>query len=430
MTASAQPTTGAFAAYEPTLLPAGPIIVASDGSADSDAAFPMAQVLAARTNAQVRVLSVLQPYASSMYAYDLVPIPLETEAVTRATREAVIRTQLTRLMSAESTWPVVVHTGDPAHEIADYANRETARVVVAGRGRHGMLERVLAGETILRLLQFGDAPVLAVEPGLTHLPRRVVIATDFSEYSLYAARVALSLVAPDAMIHLVHVGPVIDETQDVLRERGTAAREHARTELSHMHEMLTRDELQFDEVLLSGHGAEELLRYANDTQAELIVSAAHGYGFVRRAVLGSTTTALVRGAACSVLCVPGSARTASTAFARRSAAVQTRTFVPGGVDAELSSFSERNHRRPCTVTVFRGDLGAQRVGHALSLVGATYDEHGKAVSLMFGASKLAGDHLTHRVDSVMEVDLSTDGRGRDAVLRIVHDGGYTLVELD
>ena len=226
------------------------------------------------------------------------------------------------------------------------------------------------------------------------------------------------------------LGPVIDETQDVLRERGTAAREHARTELSHMHEMLTRDELQFDEVLLSGHGAEELLRYANDTQAELIVSAAHGYGFVRRAVLGSTTTALVRGAACSVLCVPGSARTASTAFARRSAAVQTRTFVPGGVDAELSSFSERNHRRPCTVTVFRGDLGAQRVGHALSLVGATYDEHGKAVSLMFGASKLAGDHLTHRVDSVMEVDLSTDGRGRDAVLRIVHDGGYTLVELD
>ena len=89
MTASAQPTTGAFAAYEPTLLPAGPIIVASDGSADSDAAFPMAQVLAARTNAQVRVLSVLQPYASSMYAYDLVPMPLETEAVTRAPREAL-----------------------------------------------------------------------------------------------------------------------------------------------------------------------------------------------------------------------------------------------------------------------------------------------------------------------------------------------------
>jgi nucleotide-binding universal stress UspA family protein len=90
-----------------------------------------------------------------------------------------------------------VRTGEPAHEIVECARALDARVIVVGRGRHAAV-RALGGETVLRLLQLGDTPVLAAEAKLTELPTRVVVATDFSEFSVYAAQVALSLVAPNA----------------------------------------------------------------------------------------------------------------------------------------------------------------------------------------------------------------------------------------
>jgi hypothetical protein len=48
---------------------------------------------------------------------------------------------------------------------------------------------------------------------------------------------------------------------------------------------------------------------------------------------------------------------------------------------------------------------------------------------MFGAAALAGRHITHRIARVTEIDLTADGDGRDQVLRVVHDGGQTLVAL-
>ena len=63
-------------------------------------------------------------------------------------------------------------------------------------------------------------------------------------------------------------------------------------------------------------------------------------------------------------------------------------------------------------------------------MGATYDATTQRVSLMFGASRLAGTHLSHTITEVTETDLSTSDRGRDIALRFVHDHGYTLIELE
>jgi len=50
--------------------------------------------------------------------------------------------------------------------------------------------------------------------------------------------------------------------------------------------------------------------------------------------------------------------------------------------------------------------------------------------LMFGASQLEGAHLSHQVRGVQSVDLIIDHSGRDQVLRLVHEGGQTLVLLE
>ncbi len=416
-------------AYEPPRLPTGPILAASDAAPESDAALSMASLLATHTGAAVQVMSVLPPYASSMYAYDLVPIPLENDAALRQRRDADVRAQVARTQVAATAWPIVVETGEPADVLTSRAREIGARVVVTGRGRHQLLGRMLGGELLLRLLQFGDAPVFAVDPTLTHLPRRVVIAIDFSEQSLYAAHVALTLVAPDAFVSLVHVAPHAREWDTATRQAADAYQRQVRLSLTQLRDSLQRGELRFEEILLTGRPADALIAFARDANADLIASATHGYGFIRRAMLGSVASSLLRGAECSLLCVPGSAHSAAAAYARRVAAGEAFQIPRDRFDPELAAFARRNSRRLCAVERHDRVYGAQPFGHALPLVGATFDAHSGDVSLMFGASELRGQHLTHVAHHVTRVEVARDPFGRDVSLRLVHEDGETILEL-
>jgi hypothetical protein len=147
-------------------------------------------------------------------------------------------------------------------------------------------------------------------------------------------------------------------------------------------------------------------------------------------VLGSVTTELVRSAPCSVLCVPGRAHTIAAARANATAKQQTRSYAVDVLDAELNAFTTRNAGRTCSIEMDRPDFGAQSLGHGMPLVGATYDTHDRSISLMFGASSLLGEHLTHRVPGSASVHTIANAEGRDQVMRIVHEGGQTLILLD
>lgn len=430
MTTATPPLADAFATYQPPPLQTGPIVVASDTSRQSDAAFPVAQALAERTNAAVHVVSAIMPFAMPMYAFEAVSVPLETDAAVRQGREGMIKNQRARLVSPTTMWPITVRTGEPAREIVDFVRSMNARVVVVGRGRHAALQRALGGETVLRLLQLGDAPVLAAEAKLTGLPIRVVIATDFSEFSLRAAQIGLSLAAPDAHVYLVHVSPPFPPTDAGAKERAVAYRNQALHAFSQMRERLAHDGMVFEDILVEGNPSDEIIKVVHAKEADLVVSATHGYGFLRRMILGSVAAELVRHAPCSVLCVPGSAHTLLAARTRATTRLLTHPFDMTVLDAELRAFGDRNAARRCSVEIDHADLGAQILGHSLPLVGATYDRTAGAVSLMFGASSLTGAHLTHVIPGVSAIDLCTDGDGRDQVLRLLHPLGHTLVLLE
>jgi nucleotide-binding universal stress UspA family protein len=57
--------------------------------------------------------------------------------------------------------------------------------------------------------------------------------------------------------------------------------------------------------VLVGNPADEIVRYANEVSAAMIVIGAHGYSGVRHLILGSTTESTLRHAQCPVLCVKG-----------------------------------------------------------------------------------------------------------------------------
>lgn len=417
--------------YEPLATPRGPVLVASDGTPSSDPAFPVALALAEAQHATVHVMSALRPAAMPAFAADGVPFPVAPTDEMIDARDALVKAQMARALPATPAWPITVRAGDPIREILEIAQTMDARCIVTGRGRHSWLERMFTGESVTRLLQLGDVPVFAVDKGLTALPRHVVIATDFSVFSIYAAQVALDFIASDAHVRLVHVAPLLSDNGPVLGAFASEYRQSAAASFRQLVARLERPGLQCETQLLEGNTSSQLIEYAEAVSADLVVTAAHGYGFARRLVLGSVATSIVRGVPCSVLCVPGSARTHAEARALAQSVHDGTHLVPdASLDEALDTFTTRNASRNCSVEVERRDIGTQTLGHHLPLVGLTYDRPARVLSAMFGASRLEGTHLSHAIPRVTAVDIVRDAQGRDRMLRVVHEDGQTVVVLE
>lgn len=222
-----------------------------------------------------------------------------------------MRAQLARVAATVCVWPITTNDGYAAESPVHYAHTLSARRFALGRGRHWLTERLFGGETVLDVLRAAETPVLAVEPGLAARPRRVRGAWSSRSTSAYiarcAAQVALTLAAPGASVHLAHVRQLV--RLDAAR-RGSWTRAYddalpARF-VAWRAELASRLGLPFDDVLLTRHPGAALLDFVVAVQADLVASGTHGYGFMNLLLLGSVAVDLLRGAPCSLLCVPGS----------------------------------------------------------------------------------------------------------------------------
>ena len=95
----------------------------------------------------------------------------------------------------------------------------------------------------------------------------------------------------------------------------------------------------------------------------------------------------------------------------------------------LKSFSRRNAGRATRLELDDADLGAQWGEMELHFRGAAYEPRYGRVELMLTDGDPT-EHLTHSVEAVQQIDVSTGGDGRDAVLRLAYPGGQTLLVLE
>lgn len=402
----------------------GPILVAADGGPDSDAAIVAGHRLAARFNTPLHIVAVVEPLITSTIDAGLVPAYVDSYGPHRATLQNAVEEQCRRLLPAGAAYTLSLIDGEAAPVLAHVARERGDAVLVMGRGRHALLGRLLLGETVLRVLQLADVPVLAVEPD-SGPPRRVLIATDFSPYSVYAARVALSLVDRDAAIHLVHVVPELARLTPALERLATGG-QMLRDEMARVRREIGGADRPVEMVTLSGKPGRVIAEYAESTGIDLVVTGTHGYGFFNRLLLGSVATQLVRNAPCSVLTVPGRA---AERMATRAAVSRGQARVPQAAEwsIALAEFSKRNVGRPCTIEIDDRDLGAQIQGQAIPLMGAAFDHHGNEVQIMLGAPGLRGRYLSHVVPDVQALEFVTDPAGRDQAVRIGSARGQTLL---
>lgn len=400
-----------------------PVIVATDGREQSDAALIAGRLFAEDPDA-LRVATVLSP-VPIMTPEAAIPISPDVEASRRADLKRGVQSQMARAWGGAGLADVEIYEGDPATTIARLANESNASMIVSGLGRHRVIDRLFGNETALRLVRVSAVPVLAVTNGLTHAPRRIVVAIDYSETSLRAARLALEVAASSATIYLAHVAPR-DSTLYDWNGWGSSYKQDAGEALQKIREQLrVPPGMILQRVVLQGDPATELLAFATSVNADLIATGSHGHGFVTRMLIGSVTTRILRCATCSVLTVPH-----ATAMMQARAAVEppmVNSLDRPEWSHALDAFTRRNVGRRGTLEVDDPEIGAQAQEHDYPLLGATYDQHDGRVELMFGELGDLDRHLSRSIGNVGQIDVLSDEAGRDIALRIAHGAGQTLL---
>ncbi len=407
----------------PSFARAGPLLVATDSTTASDSALRVAHGIARRTHRSVIVLAVQVP--APMAAPDMqVALPPTVELERRQALRLQVSGQMSRVGIAED-WPVEVITGDPAATIVNVANKNEGALVIMGLGGHGLFDRILGDETVLRVLRLGTVPVLAIAPGCDDMPSRVLAATDFTPSSVRAVALAAQVMNPDGVLTIAHVLP---KEVDAANWKSTNASYEGTMgrafDLAIAHVGCADTDIQ--RTVLVGDPAKAVLELAEQTNADLIVAGSHGHGFLTRLVLGSVSQKLVRGARCSVLVAPPQA---GPNFLDEVPVATTR-FASYEWAERLEEFTRRNATRTATLEVIDPDLGAQIEERGFPFVGASFDPRDGRVQIMLGAMELKGRHLTRCIAGVTAVQVLRDRSGRDLLLRVAHGRGQTLLTME
>ena len=135
------------------------IVLALDGSPESDHALPTAQELAKALGAAVTIVHVREMMLAPV-------VGGVTRRIDENQVEAAVRADLASLLDAgiDADLRIVAstYTGGPAHEIAEVAAELEAGLIVAGARGHGVIKGLLVGSVAHRLPYVSSCPVLTV----------------------------------------------------------------------------------------------------------------------------------------------------------------------------------------------------------------------------------------------------------------------------
>ena len=286
-------------AFEPT--ESSPLIVATDGREQSDGAV-RAGALLARNGHAWRVITVASSFSIPSPELDL-QVAAEAVSALRDTQLRSVEEQVKKILGERATVAMEVRDGRPADVIARTAAEANASLIVAGLGRHKVIDRLLGDETALQLVRAANTPVLAVASDFTP-PRTTVVGLDFSENSVHAAQLALRFVGRGATVFILNVAPQ-DSILSAVTGGRAAYEEHSLAALAHLAEQLeVPPGVHVQPVIRQGDPGMRILEYATETRASMIAIGTRGEGIVSRMLVGSVATKVIRGSSVAVLTLP------------------------------------------------------------------------------------------------------------------------------
>jgi nucleotide-binding universal stress UspA family protein len=148
-------------------------------------------------------------------------------------------------------------------------------------------------------------------------PTKILLATDGSKDAELARTTAVDMATTtDSELHVVIAAPGlppydgyhchdvrIPEVVEQLRKRAQIILDEQGQKIERDGGKVTQKHLKIAKLIGERHRAQQILRVAEDIDAELIVMGSRGRGGVRRALMGSVCDTVVRHAHCPVLVV-------------------------------------------------------------------------------------------------------------------------------
>jgi len=286
------------------------ILCPIDFSDFSAAAYQYALSLADYYKARILALHVVElwkyPYAD--YAAQEADYAKFSKAMTDGS-DVQLRRFVKQFSHGAVQSELVSHQGNAPNCILSFAQKQCIELIVMGtHGRRGF-DRLVLGSTTDRVIRRASCPVLVVSdtshkalttgPDGRHRLTHIVYCTDFSNNSEQARGFALSVAAEyGAELTLLHV---VENAPDMARAE-SAIVEH-RQQFDNLVSDPDRKNLNVKLLVRFGKPYEEIVRYAAEAQASLVIMTARGGDAVDRAVFGSTTYRVIQLGPCPVLAI-------------------------------------------------------------------------------------------------------------------------------
>jgi nucleotide-binding universal stress UspA family protein len=283
------------------------VVLATDGTSGTGAPVAIAQLLAARLELPLEIVSVLEPAPAFGSSPDIVIGANPTvDEMRRETFEAHVRAYIARFAVEATPANVHVRFGDVTTEIARFAREMSATIVVMGAAPHDRFGHVVSGHRAGQLLVAAPCPILSVPPTMTALPRCILAAVDFGPSSTRAVQAAL-LVASGGVIALTHVvpPPVRPAALNIIAPEDLAVDVHALfDDVIDEIGSYVPDGVNLETRMITGDTVDGILSTAAHVGADLIVLGTHGRGMWSRVTLGSVAQRVLHRAPLPVMVAP------------------------------------------------------------------------------------------------------------------------------
>ena len=271
------------------------ILVAFDFSDSSDRALEYAQAISRQHSSRLLLVHVVEGHVS---------VTPGTEWVEESAVRAAQQVEATGLTLREQGFKAesLNRFGTLTQQIRELTEAREVDLIVAGTHAGEGLDRAIFGSNAEKLARSIDCPVMLIGPkcsqsGELWVPSRILIATRLypqrAPIAVYAARLARMNHAEWKVMHVAHPGQAFEREvwQEYSQEVATRAPD------------VSIGDHQRKTVLSEQHASQEILNYARDWHADLIVmGASHdsiGVTHFRRGALGE----VLAEATCPVLAV-------------------------------------------------------------------------------------------------------------------------------
>jgi len=276
--------------------PLGPILAATDFSAAARHAADRAARVAHEAGAPLTLMHVM-PGSSLLELRNWLGAGSDMEQRLQAEARQHLGQLAGELQATRHVAVRQAHAaGAPLDEIVREAQALDAGLLVVGARGMGFLRRLVLGTTSERLLRRTTRPVLVVRQTAHEPYRRVLLALDFSPWSLRAVAVARQ-VAPHA--HLVLLNAFQVPFEEKLRFAGvdTPTIEHYRrqartTATERVHALASAAGLKsgrWEPCVVEGDASLRIVEQEQETDCDLVVLGKHGQSVTEDLLLGSVT---------------------------------------------------------------------------------------------------------------------------------------------